>query len=148
MLTKGELIALIKDTLTPLKLYSDRVLPLLLGTCAIESSMGTYRRQLGKGPARGIFQMEPSTFEWLKQRYSERYPVIAGFEFSDHEDHDDQAVIMARLKYLSIPAPLPEADDLQRQAMYWRKWYNGNSPRGRSAQDYVECYRVYIGDLG
>lgn len=146
-MTRGELAAVIKDSLTPLRLYSDRALVLLLGTCAIESAFGRYRRQLGHGPALGIYQMEPSTFRWLRTKYGKRYPAISEYSFADQQSEDDQATVMARLRYLSIPDPLPASDDLEGQATYWRKWYNGNSPRGRTARDYIEAYHLYVGDL-
>lgn len=46
---------LITETLTELGLYSDDARDLLLGTCAQESAFGKYRKQLGGGPALGIF---------------------------------------------------------------------------------------------
>lgn len=40
---------------------SSSAVNLLLGTAAQESAFGTYLRQIGGGPARGVFQMAPAT---------------------------------------------------------------------------------------
>ena len=53
---KNQLSYLIKETLTGIDKYSIDALNLLLGTAAQESRFGHYIRQLGSGPALGIFQ--------------------------------------------------------------------------------------------
>ncbi len=105
-------------------LYSDAALALLLGTAAVESDLGTYTRQRGGGPARGIFQMERPTFDDIQTRLKVRYPEITDWIHEDQETDLHQATIMARLKYRSIPTPLPSADDLQALAEYWKLYYN------------------------
>lgn len=51
----------IRPTLEKIELWSEAAENLLLGTTAQESHMGTYIKQVGKGPALGIYQMEPAT---------------------------------------------------------------------------------------
>ena len=53
---------LVEKTIREMGLYSPEAAELLLGTCAQESAYGKYRKQLGGGPALGIFQCEPATF--------------------------------------------------------------------------------------
>lgn len=48
---------------------------LLVFTCAVESAGGTYVKQI-KGPALGIFQMEPATYTDVWQNYILRKPDI------------------------------------------------------------------------
>lgn len=55
-------------------LCSDAAVNLLLGTAAQESEFGKYIRQI-RGPALGVFQMEPATFDWLRDKYSLKYPA-------------------------------------------------------------------------
>ena len=62
MLDKQEVKALVTKATKAIDLYSPEVVELLMGTCAQESTMGKYRKQLGNGPALGIFQMEPFVF--------------------------------------------------------------------------------------
>src|SRR5260370_40232291 len=59
---------LIKDTLTPLGLYSADAEELLMATCAQESLLGQYRHQVN-GPAIGIVQDEPADFNDLWKNY-------------------------------------------------------------------------------
>ena len=144
-MTRGELIEIIHEALEPLKLYSDRVLPLLLGTCAVESSFGRLRVQLG-GPARGIYQMEPATFRWLSTKYGKRYPSVSEYSFADQQTDDHQATVMARLCYLAVPEQLPDACDLIGQAAYWKRHYNTYLGAG-TVEKYMKAYRLHVGDV-
>ena len=96
---------------------------LLLGTAAQESFFGRYLRQV-RGPALGVFQMEPATFEWLKEKYADRFPWIAK-HFAFHLEWDLRlAIVFARLRYWVVPQPLPDADDLDGLAAYWKANFN------------------------
>jgi len=145
-MTRGELTEIIHEALEPLRLYSDRVLPLLLGTCAVESSFGRWRVQLGGGPARGIYQMEPATFRWLRTKYGKRYPSVSEYSFADQQNDDHQATVMARLRYLEVPEQLPPADDLHAQADYWKRHYNTFLGAG-TVEKYLKAYRLHVGDV-
>ena len=62
-----QLKELIERVLRKVNLYSDAAVDLLMLTAAQESACGKYIRQLGNGPALGIFQMEPacsSPYPW------------------------------------------------------------------------------------
>ena len=56
MKNKAQLKVETESTLKAIDLYSDEAVSLMLGTCAQESAFGRYRRQLGNGPALGIYQ--------------------------------------------------------------------------------------------
>ena len=79
-------------------LNTSPAIDLLMGTCAQESHMGTYLRQLGGGPALGIFQMEPFTFLDLRARFGARFDV-ADREPKELEWDLRLSIIMARIKY-------------------------------------------------
>lgn len=64
-----QLKRLITDVLHGIGYYSDEAVDLLMLTAAQESEMGRYLYQLGNGPARGIFQMEPATHRCLYENY-------------------------------------------------------------------------------
>ena len=133
----------IKPALDVIRLDSLAAQQLLLGTCAVESACGKYIHQLGRGPACGIFQMEPATHtdiyqNFLKYRRRDelagRLQVLAGPSYR----RDDglypnaqkmvtdllYAAAMARIFYLRVPAPLPEAGDISGMAKYWKRYYN------------------------
>lgn len=137
--------------------YSIQALVQLLGTAAVESDFGTYLWQKG-GPARGPFQMEPSTTKdvW-ERRYKKderlRYvveskysvPLFSCGDMPDLPIHNlAYAVIMARLKYILIPEPLPQdITDVFAYARYWKKYYNTVKGKG-SVEKYVAKYSQYV----
>lgn len=123
-------------------LVSQAAVNLLLGTMAQESKFGRYLRQIG-GPAIGVFQMEPSTFVYLRGRYEKQYPAIAGRTAEDLEWDLKLAIVMARLKYRSIDAPLPDPNNVADLAAYWNLWYNGNPNKGTD-QEFIENYKYYV----
>lgn len=127
----------IQPALERIGLYSEDAEELLLGT-AIQESRLTYLAQLGNGPARGVFQMEPVThndiwINWLPSQPTLRMNLkalaISGTP-QDHPDPDEliwnlrYAAAMCRAHYRRKPGALPEAGDLAGQAAYWKKWYN------------------------
>lgn len=123
-------------------LYSPEAVELLMGTCAQESAFGKYRHQI-KGGAHGIFQIERTTFEWLKQKYKNRYPEIESYGFEQLIDSDVMSIVIARLKYLSCPGAIPK--DLEGQSKYYKKFYN--SPLGAATTtQYVFNYKKYVKD--
>lgn len=137
----NNLRTLIADTLQGIGLYSDKVTELLLGTCAQESHLGKYRKQLGGGPALGIFQMEPATFRDICDNYLRYKPdlqakikSVSGVEYFDAGelvDNDRLAICFARVHYLRVKEPVP--GDLPGWARYWKKYYN--TPKGKGKED-------------
>jgi len=153
----------IVPTLIALEMYSDAAVALLLGTCAQESQMGRFLRQLGAGPARGIWQMEPATHDDLWDNYLAYQPELAskirdlmshgvfksGEKAALHRELATNlayACAMARVHYRRIKAPLPAADDIAGLAAYWKRFYN--TPLGAGTEEefrrnwaaYVEAY--------
>lgn len=122
---RNQFRSLIRRTLVAFDpaLVSDAAVELLMGTAAQESGLGVYLRQVGGGPALGVFQIEPSTFEYLKKRFGPRYPELIARDVDELEWDVRLSIIMARLKYRSIKAPLPE-NNVHALADYWKKFYN------------------------
>lgn len=124
---------------------------LLMGTCAQESHLGTYRRQLGGGPALGIFQMEPNTFNdilnnYLKARTPLRDKILEisslkEFSPEDLVDNDILAICMARVHYLRKPDSIPAS--LDGQAEYWKKHYNTYLGKG-TVEEYKANYKRWV----
>ena len=52
---------IVNPVLHDLQMYTKEMAELIVFTCAVESNGGTYVKQI-KGPALGIYQVEPSTF--------------------------------------------------------------------------------------
>ena len=67
--------------------------------------------------------------------------MLMGHVPADLEHNDELSILVARLKYLDSPKPLPPAGNVNAQAEYWGKWYQGMSDPRKIAQyriDYLE----------
>jgi hypothetical protein len=140
----------IEPTLQRLGLDSEAAVMLLLGTAAVESRLGLWLRQLGGGPARGIYQMEPATHDSLWKEYliyrtddlAARIRTFAAPACPPVEQLEwnlAYATAMARVRYLVAPPALPAPTDFYGQAKYWKEWYQRGGEKGRSEGDYVRC---------
>ena len=139
----------IQKVLAPLGLYSPEAEELLMATCAQESLLGKYREQVG-GPALGIFQMEPATYDDIWDNYLKYHMDLAtkiaalvppGVVPEAHIliNNDDLAIAMARIQYLRAPGALPAATDLNAIWLYYKAHYN--TPLGAAKQ--IDFYRHY-----
>lgn len=136
------------------ELASPAAVELLLGTAAKESGFGTYLEQLGTGPAKGFWQMEPATAKWLEGLAckSPLPPDLLKWARSFRDDETvewaleyriDYQIAMCRLRYWVVPAELPAAGDTVAQAAYWKRWYN--TPRGSGTeQEYLDDYKKFV----
>lgn len=134
---------LIARTLKRYNLHAEAAVALLLGTAATESDFGTFLRQVGGGPALGAFQMEPATFEDLQRRRAGRFPPLHGRRASQLETDLDLAILMARLKYMDDPAPLPDADDVPAMAAYYKVAFNSILGKG-SVEKFLADWDRYV----
>lgn len=133
----GQLRRLIRETLQPIGLYSLPAEELLMLTAAVESNLGHYIYQV-RGPARGIFQMEPTTEKclwdnFIKYKSEELQEDISEYDTIDEDDLSYNLayqVIMARMHYLRVPKPLPRSHDRRALAQYWKDHYNTHLGRG------------------
>lgn len=152
MLDVAELRGQIRDTLTPLSLYSVQAEELLMATCAQESLLGTYRHQVN-GPAIGIFQMEPGDFNDIWNNFlSYRTPLKTQIEALasttpprpiEMQDNDPFAIAMCRVHYERCPRALPPSTDLNAIWMYYK--VNYNSVLGAATQDqFFNNYRRLV----
>jgi hypothetical protein len=126
---------------------------LLLGTAAVETEMGAYLVQI-RGPALGIYQIEPLTYRdvwdhWITHRPLIRAAVTAFA--GDYPCGADQlvgnlyyATAVARCIYRRDPAPLPAADDIEGLARTWKRVWNTSRGRG-TVERFVEAYGRCVG---
>jgi hypothetical protein len=149
-LNPEELEALIVDTLHKIGLFHESAVDLLLGTCAQESHMGKYRKQI-KGPALGIMQIEPATFEDVTGRYlgfkkELRNNVlsacgIAEFKSSDLKYNDILSICVARIKFYMDSEPIPYS--IVEQAIYYKRVYN-TSQGAATPEQYIKNFHRFI----
>lgn len=144
---------IIKPTLISLQLYSESAVELLVFTCAAESKGGTYIKQL-KGPALGIFQIEPATYNDLWQNYIKHRPdltLIMSLNFNANFMPDEERMIydlryscaMARIFYRRVPEVLPAADDIDGMWAYYKRYYNTHLGKA-TKQHAVAAYHRFI----
>lgn len=145
---------IITPTLKYLNLWSESAEMLLLGTCAQESGMGEYLHQV-QGPALGVFQMEPATHTDIWKNYlgyNVKYSTKIIYLMSDYDKSNPldalisnlaYATSMARIHYLRVKAPLPNANDLDGLAHYWKQYYN--TPKGRGkVSEFKDNWNRYV----
>lgn len=144
----------IRPTLAGLELYSRAAEVLLLGTAITESRL-SYIKQVGGGPAVGVYQMEPATYRdihtnYLKFKGELRERVR---DFSGRTPHDAPvlmgnmyyATAMARIHYLRVPIGLPKWDDAVGMAHYHKIHYNtmlGKTDPEESVAHFIRAIEV------
>lgn len=139
-------------TLHEIGLFSNSAVNLLLGTAAQESHLGTYIHQM-KGPALGIYQLEPFSHDDIYENVLKYHPVlkerVLKFLIPGISTHENlignlfYATAMARIQYWREPSKLPEADDIKGLAYYWDKYYNKNPDKG-FPDEFIKNYNVYV----
>ena len=130
----------IEPALKDINMYSKGAEQLLLGTACVESRLGTYIKQI-RGPAMGIFQIEPNTHTdlWkhyiayrsdLKLRLTNMVPK-SQWRTDQRRPHHfalinslSYSTAMARLVYRRHPDAMPQEDDWEGMAAFWKKAYN------------------------
>lgn len=147
----------IRPALKEIGLWSQAAEELVLGTAAHESHCGRYLHQV-KGPALGIFQMEPATYKDIWERWLPGQGELAddlirigslgsppyGVPLADVMVFNLMfAAAMCRVFYRRIKAPLPPAGDLAGQAAYWKRYYNTELGKGRPEQ-YVKAWTTLV----
>lgn len=106
---------------------------LVLGTGITESRL-RYIKQLGSGPALGIYQMEPATFADIIENWLRFRPENALFDnLRDSRPSTKAEEVIYNLAYASAMTrahyrrqtePLPNESDPMGMAQYWKDHYN------------------------
>ncbi len=148
----------VKPVLTHLKLWSLSAEQLMLGIAATESRMGKWLRQLGGGPALGVWQVEPFTHADCWRTYLRYRPPLAEqvLDFAprlyitpDPIDRVEADALLdlryccaiARVKILRAPERLPAPGDWSAMADYHKRFYN--SALGKTKpDDFVNACRA------
>lgn len=143
-MTHSDFIAFAEKYLKLWGMYSAEAVTLLAMIAAHESGGGKYRRQIGGGPARGIFQMELETHKqvWLhsdtiKQRAS-KFGIVN--DESKLELDDVYALFVAR-HYLAMDTkPIPKT--LIEMSKYCKSYWNRTG--AATAEKYLNDYNSWV----
>lgn len=142
-------IEIIRPTLEHMGMWSQAAENLEIGTGYQESRL-TYLRQLGGGPALGIYQIEPDTHTDLWMNYlAFRKPIADKLRQlrskiplgeSNLITNLAYATAVCRLLYYRQAESLPDAQDIEGLAAYWKKYYNTPDGAG-TVTEWVFNYR-------
>jgi hypothetical protein len=134
---------------------------LLLGTAAVESALGKYLRQSNGGPDIGMYQMEPTTYDdiwsnflnskanWLLRKKVICHSCRSFLEFPYYPDCDEVignlyfATAIARVHYYRAPEAIPDADDIEGMARYWKRYYNTVHGKG-TEKAFIDRYNQLV----
>lgn len=148
-----DLIRIVLQYLEPEIPYSEDAVELLMMTAAVESNLGDYVKQT-KGPAKGIFQVEPITEKDVMERYlgaEHRSRLLAKVNklAGDPPPGVDPAmfdldyqIALARCFYWMKPGALPKVTMLEDGNYYHRPDYDSIL---RMARYYKKYYNTYLG---
>lgn len=144
---------IIQPVLKEIGCYSKNAEELLLLTAAQESHLGTYLHQLDVGPAKGIYQMEPSTHDDIWENFLRYRKRLSGkvqqYELSKPNNADQMAgnlyyaTAMARCHYLRFSESLPEHNDIEGMAQYYKKYYNTHKGKA-TVKEAISNYNKYV----
>ena len=141
----------IRPALDGLGKWSPQAENLLLLTAAAESSLGTYVRQRGRGPALGIYQMEPSTHDdiwenWLRYKPDMADRILDTCGISRDECRAERlvwdlryATCMTRCHYLRVRHTIPGPQNWPALAEYWKDHYNTRLGAGTPEKALAAC---------
>ena len=138
------------------KFSSDAAIQLVLETGLVESNY-KFLRQLGDGPARSFWQIEPATAVDNLQHYLKHRPPlmhkcanVSVVDVKHWQNYSDplwsdileknmaSAIIHCRLKYWRVPKPMPNS--LEGRAEYWKTYYNSSGGAG-TIEKYIETIK-------
>ncbi len=145
----------IRPTLKAINLWSIAAENLLLGTAAQESQLGHYLTQV-KGPALGIYQIEPNTHKDVWKNYLKYQHELSDaishlssnrctWEAKESELITNLAynTAIARVIYYRVPEALPDANDIAGLANYWKQHYNTHLGKGK-VKEFIKHYEEWV----
>lgn len=145
------------EYLAPEVTFSFAAAELVAGTAFQESRL-EYVRQLGDGPALGLWQCEPATHDDVWDNYLQWQPPLAAkvrgmasqhwWQTDRHRELSRNlayACAICRVHYRRVKEPLPPQGDVYAQAVYWKRYYNTEKGRGK-VSEYVENWHRAMGE--
>lgn len=130
----------VRPTLEYLNMHSSAAENLLIGTALTESRL-VYLHQLGNGPAKGIYQMEPDTYNDIYLNYLDYRPglkkLVDDLRDQRPTTHEEEviynlafATALCRIHYRRVPEALPGNLDALGMACYWKNYFNSSLGAG------------------
>ncbi len=147
---------IIEPVLEAMYMSSPRATQMLLGIAAVESDM-TQNLKNTICSSLGPWQIEKKTFEDIKDRYLMRDDKqqlrddvenvcgvkLENLPFEELLTNFKLGAAFARIRLWWVSTPLPEANDVEGMAEYWKAHYNTALGAG-AEQDFVDKYNKYV----
>ena len=143
------------------KFASEDAIKLVVATGIVESRY-EYIRQIGDGPARSFWQVEPATCvdnlaHYLKHRpeLMKKCATASSVDVKHWQNFDEKVwadilekniasgIVHCRIKYWRVPKRMPSS--IGGAADYWKRYYNTEQGRGRK-EHFIDEYRKYLGN--
>lgn len=144
---------IVRPVLQATSMHSENAENLLMGTAAQESHF-EYIKQLGAGPALGLFQMEPDTHDdiwanYLRYRAEVQESIMIACGIGGEQCISGRllwdlryATLMCRVHYRRVTAALPS--DIDGMAHYWKDHYNTELGAG-TVDEFKQNYGKFVG---
>ena len=126
--------------LVEVSMYSPEAAQLVYRTGMAESGYRALRGATKGNPAIGFWQVEPATIDDCGDNFISfrqelmRSILHLGFHIDDRNmsvlSNLALQIVFCRIKYWRFPKKLPELNDLEAQAGYWKDCYNSKLGRG------------------
>jgi len=161
VISPTQIKSLIKSTCEGMgdKFASEDAITLIHETGLVESGY-KYLRQLGDGPAKSFWQIEPLSAvdnlqHYLKHRKSLmlRCAMVSMIDLKHWQNNDERlwanilekntaaGIVHCRIKYWRVPKPMPNT--LEGRAKYWKKYYNTDQGKG-TEEKYIDTVKEYL----
>ena len=161
MISISQMRSLVKATCSKMgeKYASDDAVELILATGIVESRY-EYIRQMGDGPARSFWQVEPATCVDNLAHYLKHRPELmrkcaeaSMVDVKHWQNYDERVwaeilekniaagIVHCRLKYWRVPKKMPSS--VEGQAAYWKKYYNSEGGKG-DPEHFVEVVKKWL----
>ena len=161
MISIKQIRSLVTDTCSKLgeKYASEDAVNLVIATGIVESRY-EYIRQMGDGPARSFWQVEPATCVDNLAHYLKHTPELMRkcapatlVDVKHWQNYDERVwaeilekniaagIVHCRLKYWRVPKKMPNT--LEGQAAYWKKYYNSEGGKG-DPQHFIEAVKKWL----
>ena len=161
MISPTQIKSLIKSTCEKMgeKFASDDAVTLVHETGLVESGY-KYLRQLGDGPAKSFWQIEPATAIDNLAHYLEHRKSLMGkcseasmVDLKHWQSYDEYiwsdilekniaaGIVHCRIKYWRVPKSMPNT--LEGRAGYWKKYYNTDQGKG-TEEKYIDTVKEYL----
>ena len=161
MISINQMRSLIESTCSVLgdKYSSPEAVELVLATGIVESRY-EYIRQMGDGPARSFWQVEPATavdnlahYLVHRSKLMKKCAEASLVDLKYWQIYDERVwaeilekniaagIIHCRIKYWRVPKRMPSS--IEGQADYWKKYYNTEGGAG-DPEHFVESVKKYL----